>query len=52
MAYIFMAYKWKLPTYESWDDLPTWEAEGTPPMPRPPQEIAGLIEDLLTIGFP
>ena len=29
----------------------SWEPKGTPPMP-PPQEIAGLIKGLLTIGFP
>ena len=30
----------------------SWESKGTPPMPRFPQEIAGLIKGLLTIGFP
>ena len=29
----------------------SWEPNGTPPN-APPQEIAGLIKGLLTIGFP
>ncbi len=33
--------------------MKSWEPKGTPPMPRGnPQEIAGLIKGLLTIGFP
>ncbi len=40
-----------------WDSSPSnhhlpWEPKGTPPMPRIPEEIAGLTKGLLTIGFP
>ena len=30
----------------------SWEPKGTPPNANSPQEIAGLIKGLLTIGFP